>query len=126
MSSAEQCKCSIPLARSCAVAGSVLWCVLQFSSDVSEELRVWAGRDHSVVLRLAEQCFLELSRAAVEAGVLRRAVYGGFLGHIAARTKGRRMEALQHWEEVRGGGSHDNWVPTTYPTLPSPPLPSLG
>ena len=82
-----------------------MWCVLQFSSDVSEELRVWAGQDQATVLGLAKQCFLELFSHTAEVGVLRKTVYGGFLGHIAAQTKRRRVEALQHWEQVRGGGA---------------------
>ena len=81
-------------------------CVLavctQFSSEVSEELRVWAGSDRGAVLELAKQCFLELSSCEEEKGVTRQAVCRSLLGCTAAQMDHCRLEALQHWEQVRG------------------------
>lgn len=72
---------------------------------------MWAGSDPMVVLGLARQCFRELASCVEGTGVLRRAVYGVFLGHIAAQMEQCSVEALQHWEQVRGcSGSHGNCV----------------
>ena len=86
----------------CWVWGGKVAVCTQFSSEVSEELRVWAGSDRGVVLELAKQCFLELSSCEEEKGVTRQAVCGSLLGHTAAQMDQCRLEALQHWEQVRG------------------------
>ena len=84
-----------------AVGGNVAVCT-QFSNEVSEELRVWAGSDRGAVLELAKQCFLELSSCEEEKGVTRQAVCRSLLGCTAAQMDHCRLEALQHWEQVRG------------------------